>query len=90
MSEPDTFRRSLLSFTWQALSSPLTYSVFTPAAVIVASVVSTSVDLPIPGSPPMSTREPGASPPPSTRSNSALAVLSRRVSSVATSLSATT
>ena len=90
MSLPETFSRSLRSFTWFALSSPLTYRVFTPAAVIVASVVSTSVDLPIPGSPPISTKEPGASPPPSTRSNSVFAVLSRRVSSVETSLSATT
>ena len=54
MSLPETFKRSLRSFTWHALSSPLTYSAFTPAAFIVASVVSTRVDLPIPGSPPIS------------------------------------
>ena len=90
MSLPETFNLSLRSFTWHALSSPLTYSALTPAAFIVASVVSTSVDLPIPGSPPMSTRLPGAKPPPSTRSNSTFAVLSRRVSSAATSFSGTT
>ena len=90
MSLPETFKRSLRSFTWHALSSPLTYSAFTPAAFIVASVVSTRVDLPIPGSPPISTRLPGAKPPPSTRSNSEFAVLNRRVSSVATSFNKTT
>ena len=90
MSLPETFKRSLRSFTWHALSSPLTYSALTPAAFIVASVVSTKVDLPMPGSPPISTRLPGAKPPPSTRSNSEFAVLKRRVSSAATSFSSTT
>ena len=41
---------------------------------IAAAIWSTSVDLPIPGSPPRSTSEPGTSPPPSRRSTSAMPV----------------
>src|SRR5262249_4716092 len=36
-----------------------------------------SVDLPTPGSPPMSSAEPGTKPPPATRSNSAVPVMRR-------------
>jgi len=41
---------------------------------MVAAHCSSRVDLPIPGSPPISTALPGTSPPPSARSNSAIPV----------------
>ena len=48
-----------------------------------------SVDLPIPGSPPTRTREPGTSPPPRTRSSSAMPVARRGTSDSPMSVSAT-
>ena len=50
-------------------SSPDTYSTFWESAISIA-ICSINVDLPIPGSPPTSTTEPGTIPPPSTRANS--------------------
>src|SRR5690606_21310314 len=49
------------------------------------SVCSRMVDLPMPGSPPISTTEPSTRPPPSTRSNSPEAVEKRGTSSTLTS-----
>ena len=48
-----------------------------PAAPSASAACSSSVDLPIPGSPPSSTSDPPTSPPPSTRSSSAIPVDSR-------------
>src|ERR1700694_4359935 len=48
-----------------------------------------SVDLPIPGAPPIRTSEPGTIPPPSTLSSSPMPVLNRRSAAAATSASAT-
>ena len=45
-----------------------------PVRAIAARACSTSVDLPIPGSPPSKVTDPGTSPPPSTRSSSATPV----------------
>jgi hypothetical protein len=45
-----------------------------PARAISAAACSSSVDLPMPGSPPTSSAEPGTSPPPHTRSSSAMPV----------------
>ena len=42
-----------------------------------AAACSSSVDLPMPGSPPISTSDPGTTPPPSTRSNSSMPVVRR-------------
>ena len=52
------------------------------------TVCMTSVDLPIPGSPPIRTREPGTSPPPNTRFNSSSCILIRGSSSATISASA--
>ena len=73
-------RRSARSLSWRALSSPLTYSTFRSFRRSI--VWSTSVDLPIPGSPPSRSRLPGTSPPPSTRLSS-LSPMSMRGSSSA-------
>src|SRR5579875_1843447 len=53
---PSRWARSLI---WAADSSAETYSVRRPAAHRLASAIVVSVDLPIPGAPPMSTSEPG-------------------------------
>ena len=50
-----------------------------------AAACSSSVDLPMPGSPPSSTSDPGTIPPPSTRSNSPMPVLSRSDAGASTS-----
>src|SRR5918995_5762319 len=50
-----------------------------------AAACSSSVDFPMPGSPPSSTREPGTIPPPSTRSSSPIPVARRAVSEYWTS-----
>ena len=60
----DSHSLSARSFSWRALSSPLTYSTFDPLSR--RTVCSISVDFPIPGSPPSKVSEPGTSPPPST------------------------
>ncbi len=56
--------RSARIFSWWALSSPLTYRMLRSGSRSIVCRV--SVLLPIPGSPPSSTIEPGTSPPPST------------------------
>src|SRR6185295_14976090 len=61
--------------TWPGDSSPVAYS--TPAVpsdawLRPAAAWSRSVDLPIPGSPPTRTSEPGTRPPPKTRSSSSI------------------
>ena len=61
--------RCARSATCSTDSSPVTYSAFL-AAPMAAIACSSSVDLPIPGSPPSRMTPPGTSPPPSTRSNS--------------------
>src|SRR5690606_18383813 len=60
-------------------SSPLTYSTFLSLERF-ASACSSSVDLPIPGSPPINTTPPATRPPPSTRSNSSMPVPKRGTS----------
>src|SRR5919198_3878247 len=63
-------RRARNATCW-ADSSPLTYSTLSPTACDKeASICSSRVDLPIPGSPPSNTTEPATNPPPSTRSSS--------------------
>ena len=71
--------RRARSATCSADSSPVTYS----TEVVSdrdASACSSSVDLPMPGSPPISTTAPATRPPPSTRSNSSRPVGWRGVS----------
>ena len=62
--------RSARSRIWCALSSAETYSTGAAAVPNPAAACRTSVDFPIPGSPPMSASVPGTRPPPSTRSSS--------------------
>ena len=62
-------RRRARSPTCRRLSSPVAYTTGTDGAS-AAAACSSSVDLPMPGSPPISVTEPATSPPPSTRSNS--------------------
>ena len=62
--------RSARIFTWRALSSPVTYNVFREGQP--RGIWSERVDFPMPGSPPMSTREPSTMPPPRIRSTSPL------------------
>ena len=50
-----------------------------------AAACSSSVDLPMPGSPPSSTSDPGTTPPPSTRSNSPMPVERRVLSRISIS-----
>ncbi|MNZ45836.1 hypothetical protein D3C78_635000 [compost metagenome] len=67
-------------------SSPVTYS----AGMLLArlhKVCNRMVDLPMPGSPPISTTEPSTKPPPRTRSSSLEAVEKRGTSSTLTSAS---
>ena len=82
--EPSMPRRAPRKATCASDSSPLTYSTRW-LCDISASACSSSVDLPMPGSPPISTTEPGTMPPPSTRSNSANPVGSRGTVSTGTS-----
>src|SRR5712671_7572457 len=65
-----TVSRPARSRIWPGASPPDTYSVGTPACSSRAAHCSSSVDLPMPGSPPTSTTDPGTMPPPSTKSNS--------------------
>ncbi|CFW44741.1 Uncharacterised protein [Bordetella pertussis] len=71
--------RRARSATCSADSSPVTYNTLV-VADSEASACSSSVDLPMPGSPPISTTAPATSPPPSTRSNSSSPVGWRGVS----------
>ena len=75
--------RRARSATWRTDSSPVAYSTGWSWASAAAHCKS-SVDLPMPGSPPISVTDPGTSPPPSTRSNSAKPVV-QRVSGTVTS-----
>src|SRR5215218_3900594 len=79
--------RSARSLTWSGDSSPVTYSADPPRSFTRAATCSRIVDLPIPGSPPTSTMDPGTIPPPSTKSNSSMPVLSRCASEPTTWLS---
>ena len=65
-------------------SSPVTYSAGKRVAIL-HRVCSRMVDLPMPGSPPISTTDPSTRPPPSTRSSSPEAVEKRGTSSTLTS-----
>ena len=67
-------------------SSPVTYTLGR-CAPSVPSICSSRVDLPMPGSPPISTTEPCTSPPPSTRSSSPIPVSVRASVVNATSVS---
>src|SRR5699024_216891 len=84
---PIRFARSLICFPD---SSPEMYSTFFPASERRWHTCKSSVDFPIPGSPPTSTREPCTIPPPSTRSSSAIPVLILSSSSTDTLESVTT
>src|SRR5438477_687238 len=70
-------------------SSPETYSVGTPADSSRAAHCSSSVDFPMPGSPPTRMTDPGTTPPPSTKSNSARPVFHRSTAPLPTSDSRT-
>ena len=63
-------KRRARSRTWVALSSADTYSAGGSADAGAAATCNASVDLPMPGSPPMRVTDPETSPPPSTRSSS--------------------
>src|SRR6266576_5577289 len=65
-------------------SSPETYSVDTPACSSRVAHCSSSVDFPMPGSPPTSTTDPGTMPPPNTKSNSLRPVGQRALTPVPT------
>ena len=65
-------------------SSPEAYSTGPSVRATAAAICSSSVDLPIPGSPPSNTAEPGTMPPPSTRSSSPLPLGMRSASAVST------
>ena len=80
-----TCSRSARTFSCRVDSSPDTYSTLAncPSCWQIWSI---SVDLPIPGAPPTSTREPFTAPPPSTLSNSPMPVAKRISSSVCISV----
>src|SRR5260221_504780 len=77
MPPASSSRRSARSRSWSGDSSPETYSVETPWLSRRAAHCISSVDLPIPGSPPTRVTEPGTIPPPRTKSNSARPVRQR-------------
>src|SRR6266566_9069974 len=77
MPPASSSRRSARSRSWSGDSSPETYSVEMPWLSRRAAHCISSVDLPIPGSPPTSVTEPGTIPPPRTKSNSARPVRQR-------------
>lgn len=58
-------------------SSPEIYSTRAPFCAKCSEACSSSVDLPMPGSPPTSISEPSTTPPPSTRSSSPMPVVAR-------------
>ena len=74
-------RRFARSFSCLADSSPLTYSTRLPVLHKFAHTCSSSVDLPMPGSPPMSISAPSTMPPPNTRSSSLMPVDERTATS---------
>ncbi len=69
----DSPRRCPRAATCASDSSPVTYRLRS-CKPSVPSICSSSVDLPMPGSPPISTTEPCTRPPPSTRSSSPMPV----------------
>ena len=71
--------RSLICFSD---SSPDIYSTSCPSSASFWHTCKRRVDLPMPGSPPTSTREPGTIPPPKTRSSSCIRVVTRSSSFV--------
>lgn len=71
-----TPNRSARSFSWRSLSSPDTYNTLLSAQRLL-QICSSKVDLPMPGAPLTSTREPATAPPPSTRSSSPIPVEKR-------------
>ena len=79
--------RRARSATCAPLSSPVTYSVFF-SRDSASSACSSSVLLPMPGSPPISTTPPGTMPPPSTRSSSSCPVGVRSTSAASRSTTA--
>ena len=83
-SRPSRPRRRARRATCLSDSSPVAYSTG-PAALMAAADCSMSVDLPMPGSPPIKVTEPGTRPPPSTRSSSPEPVESRGWSRLASS-----
>ena len=83
-------KRRERSATCAPLSSPVTYKVLLPWRCSESSACSSSVDLPIPGSPPISTTPPSTMPPPSTRSSSSWPVGLRSTSLASMSASTAT
>ena len=69
-----TFNLSALNFTCSPDSSPETYKTVPSLVAILLANCNIKVDLPIPGSPPINTREPFTSPPPKTLSSSSYPV----------------
>jgi len=86
---PASPSRRARSATCAGLSSPVTYSTFI-CDDSASSACSSSVLLPMPGSPPISTTAPSTMPPPSTRSSSSCPVGVRATSAASTSLSVAT
>ena len=80
---PPTLSRSARSLICRSDSSPETYSTLANRHR-EPQIWSIRVDLPMPGAPPTSTREPFTAPPPSTRSNSPIPVGKRSSSVVST------
>ncbi|VFT09309.1 Uncharacterised protein [Pseudomonas aeruginosa] len=78
----DRRRARIATCCWD--SSPVTYSAGTRLARL-QRVCRRMVDLPMPGSPPISTTEPSTRPPPRTRSSSVEPVVKRGISSTLTS-----
>src|SRR4051812_22633572 len=82
MPPASSSRRSARNRSCSGDSSPDTYSVDTPWFSSRAAHCISSVDLPMPGSPPTRMTEPGTMPPPRTKSNSARPVRQRSNGSV--------
>ena len=77
IDESATANRRARSRIWSMDSSPETYSTRRPDRARRAAACSSSVDLPMPGSPPTRTAEDGTKPPPSTRSSSSMPIAAR-------------
>src|SRR5712692_1482033 len=82
MPPASSCKRSARRRNWSGDSSPETYSVAMPWLSSRAAHCMRSVDLPMPGSPPTRTTEPGTMPPPKTKSNSANPVRQRSLPTV--------
>ena len=85
-SSESRLRRMARILIWRSDSSPETYKIRNslglsfPSALpdaISSAICSSRVDLPMPGSPPTRTIEPGTIPPPSTRANSPMGMVMR-------------